>query len=177
MGHCLRATVCLQCSGAHDIHMCPLPKPTASNQHQTPVYRCCNCARTPNQPSNHRADDPVCPHRALYLETRSKPTRRGRPTTTPQPQRMETRSPQHQATAPQRQAMVETPVDSSSYASAVRGARQTREHVRQENTASTGLFSMEQITNIMIEAITDFENCQSKLDQLRVIASLLQKCI
>ena len=182
---CGRSPVCSLCAQAHPASVCPL----ASMDNSKTKFCCINCVSNKLN-AHHRASDPGCPSRELFMarrkaanEARSRgPTAKSysakkarsvlppsRAPVSPQPRPSDRRSGPTSATSRPTSA---TPLNSQSYADAIRGPK-----IRKSAPANSDLFTLEECSLILFEAIEDLQNCHSKLDQLKVITKLLQKCL
>ena len=65
---------------------------------------------------------------------------------------------------------------SSSYADAISG-RRSRDTPLRAQSNSQSLFTLDECANLLFSAIEELQLCQSKLDQLKVLTGLLQKCV
>lgn len=171
---CMRFAVCMLCAGNHITKECSVIKPDANE----PVYKCFNCVDN-KLPHNHKASDPNCPFRTKYIATRANVRDKNKQNTqTPPLNNIDEfpAIPNRYVRAPQ-----PPPLRSSSYATAI-AQSDTHASNKQSNaynqmpSASNvpNLWSIAEVTNLLLNSINDLKQCQSKLDQLKIIATLLQ---
>lgn len=178
---CGRAAVCSRCAEAHSTSDCPL----SPGKNGRMKFKCINCI-TNELDSKHCATSPDCPSRELYTsrrrqanEARNKKSASSNSShvVTPRHVPRSNGPPLKQATGTSR---ARTPhraaTMSKSYAEAISGAR-SRATPSQSKSHSQSIFSLDECADLLFSAIEDLQSCQSKLDQLKVIAGLLQKCL
>lgn len=196
MSNCFRAPVCLGCAGEHAVDECPF---NSQEKENNALALCCVNCKARGFHSNHRADDTGCFTRAQFMELRSNALPNKRNAKPPSQQaahwpllgsRKQTsaknnsfeanlanqRATQHNSPSngspfKQNQKPVFT---NASYANAVIGERHTRPS---NQNSSELLFSADEIINITLNAIDQIQACNSKLEQLRIVAQLLSQCI
>lgn len=184
---CHRYQVCLLCSGPHETKNCTI------DSAQNPVYKCFNCVSA-NLPHNHKATDSACPFRAKYelarSKTRDKNTRKPHAhqnqTTTvtnsqfvnaPPPQPLTTSFASHFASTSRSSAprtQTQQPIQQQYHRLTNQRVSNVPQQATYSNNNSNDLFSIDELTDILINSINDLEKCTSKLDQLRVIANILR---
>lgn len=194
MSNCFRAPVCLNCAGEHVVDECPFNSQAEENN--TLALCCVNC-KARGFHSNHRADDAGCRTRAQYMELRNTmPNKRNVKPPSQQAAHWPSLANKRQSSAKNTANVAKTanqgatphnfqpngpafqrnlnPVfTNTSYAEAVTGDR----HNRHSNQTSSELFTADEIINITLNAIDQIQACNSKLEQLRIVAQLLSKCI
>lgn len=190
ISQCKRFAVCSLCSGNHLTNTCTVISKTTEN----PVYKCYNCASAGLTAHNHKATDPDCPYRAKYesaiknARDKSKRTHQTNSIQANAPQ-SEPHNDNHYVCAPA------PPPMSASYAHTARFSHtNTRPHTntsssrtqpniapdtQQSPTASEGnVWTISEVADLLLNSITELKACKTKLDQLKVIANLLQNaCI
>lgn len=174
---CNRFSVCMLCSGNHTASDCNVITPTTLN----PLYKCYNCASA-NIKHDHRANDTNCPFRAKYELSRNNARNKYKhkvPAT-----HGTTRNFSNNAN---RFVLAPTPPPlHSSFASVSRAnnEQQTQSHTQSipinralytsNLNSSKELWTIAEVTNLLLDSINELKKCTSKLDQLKVIANLLQ---
>jgi hypothetical protein len=174
--NCNRATACMICASLEHLSKdCP----TRSIENPTVSFKCFNCIAKGFSNVNHRANDPSCESRMHYLEIRknalNKNNRR-------QPSRKdEFNLDKFQFPAmpsannnnfvfrknPLLERLAPSPVPS--YADQVRASPVP--------STNQGLFSTDELFDIFFNAYQDLQKCQSRAEQIKVIASLLKHAI
>lgn len=160
--HCHRIATCILCSDKHRADDCPLLK-NANNLH--PIFKCLNCVAN-KLPHNHRSDSSDCPSRKIYIEFRSASSSKNS-----KPKNVNKHSTNSSSASPTRSksSPQSIPVQASlSYANA------TKAGPKPSHSQSNDLFSFEEISNILLQSLDELQKCQTKFDQLRVIANILQ---
>lgn len=151
MKTCHREEVCTICAGSHLASACTNRKP-----------KCANCVFN-NLDPNHLATDANCPSRIAHQERRRAANKGPGKPTLPKAQQKPA------ITLPRRDRFPSmASINSSTYADAVKS---------RAAQPSDDLFTIEEITTIMFEAMNDLQRCRSKFDQMQVITRLLQKCL
>lgn len=187
--NCGRDPVCALCAEAHLTSDCRL----FNSQNPKAKYRCINCIINKVN-HNHRASAPDCPSREIFKTSRARTnTARNnqRPTTNATASRSgfhprsrsksrHTQSQQNLSTRavprssrPAAQPHVAS-INSVSYADATAGRRSG---VQSRQNSQQPLFSLEECTTLLFDAVNDLLNCRSKLEQLKVMTNLLNKCL
>lgn len=180
---CGRIPVCSLCAEAHLSPQCP-----SAGKGGIKVHRCINCINN-NLSSNHVASSPDCPSRELYIAKRRQASdarnkkssvasnvRQGHKSKSPSVDGYQTKQriknlPGHGTS----RLLIPQPVTmSNSYADAVKGLRSK---ASPSQSKPKSLFSIEECVDILFSAIDELQLCQSKFDQLRVLAGLLKQCI
>lgn len=179
---CNRYAVCMLCSGNHTTKECTAYTQTDANN----IYKCFNCASA-NIKHDHKANDSSCPFRAKYEETRdnARAKRTNKSTTKRQ-------SPPLGNTASNNNTKIFTsapapPLLTESYASAVRSNRNIHPQSQDQSSiphahthapdSNSNLWSFAEVTTLLLNSINELKQCKSKLDQLKVIAKLLQHAV
>lgn len=162
--NCNRRSVCAYCAkGIHESKDCPM-NPSTRNGNQNPIgttFKCYTCDAL-KLSANHSAFDVNCPARNTYLVTRNKISA---------PEMRADNVPRNQ-TAPPRASFPRsaTTVQARTYAEQL---KQPQQVVGNDEV----LFSMPELLNIFQNAVTQLRQCRSKLDQISVIATLLQHAV
>lgn len=175
--NCKRYAICMLCSGEHLTKTCTVIKADDEN----PAYKCFNCASN-NVPHNHKASDTNCPFRAKYEAARTGARNK---TTTPSKQNTVNASTQQthrfvRAPPPAplgvsfaaATAQTNTQSHTAGFSSSTSSSSTNNTHTT--SNASGDLWSMTEISNILMNSINELKQCRSKLDQLAVISKLLQ---
>lgn len=168
--NCNRTAHCTLCAGEHESKDCTLK----TNENTTSiVYKCFNCSIN-NKPSNHKANDEQCPFRLHYLEIKNRANNRHRQI---QPNTLyhKTRTPQTQTTQTTQTAQRIPNITNKlplSYADQLKNLPQANDENNDEE-----LFSISELLNIFKNAVSKIKQCRTKLDQISVIASLLEYAI
>lgn len=176
---CVRYTVCMLCAGEHLTKECTVIKPDTQNA----VFKCFNCLSN-NLPHSHKANDIQCPFRAKYSATRENMKSKNRKSTSPtnmnnNNNNIYTNNEHRYERAPQPEPM------KLSYAAAAaltntqsKPTHTTKSSSSNQNTFSNvddnnNLWSFAEVSQIMLQCISELKQCQSKFDQLTVIANML----
>lgn len=180
--NCHRVAVCFLCGKEHIMKECPLYQSdtqTAAAVGSQPqvVFKCFNCAKN-NLPHNHKANDIMCPSRQQYIEIRNRINDRNS-------RRSHTNTAQisSQPGSHNQIKFIDAPTPpplAVPYAKIIKSHSQpshTTTNSISQITSSSGLWSLEEVTNILFESINELSKCTTKLDQMKVITSLLSKCI
>lgn len=163
--NCHRKSVCTLCaSNSHNQQNCPLK---SLDKATTPVYKCSYCVKHNQQPVNHRASDPVCPGRQAYLNTRM---------STLNQQRIKGYRPKAYENTKSNPAFVPAPMPAPlarTFSSVAADGIMND----QTDSQSEDLFTTSELLDIFKSAISRIKNCKSKLDQIQVIADLINYVI
>lgn len=150
--HCNRLPACMICANQHHTKVCPL-----QNQEKMPaVFSCFNCKKNGKERTDHSANDINCPFRSLYLETRSKATRKN------------SRNHNNRQSSPQyfNNDVHTTNLNNNSnhntlsYANCVRG--------------NNDLFNIDELFNIFTTALSDLQKCTTKIQQIQIVMSMVK---
>lgn len=169
--NCHRKSMCTLCaSNEHNQLTCPL-KQLAKDA--SPVFKCSYCTQNNIQPSNHRASDDNCPGRKIYMNLRN--------STATQNQKNKTKQQETQKNQSTRNRYVTAPAPpplTQSYRNVLSNSNsndhQSQQNSTMDNNANEDLFSTADLFKIFTNAIQDIRNCRTKLDQIQVIANLIQ---
>lgn len=160
---CHRRQICFLCSGDHDMTVCRMKasQPNSPANTQT-LYRCFNCANN-GLPHNHKASDKSCPFRVRYLEVKEK---------------MRSLKTNERKNVIYREAPIPPPLTKSYAATAASGTHPNSMHNTPAvnlaaQTSVNDLWSFEEVTEILFNSISELQKCSTKLDQLKVISTLL----
>lgn len=187
ISQCMRFAVCSLCSGNHLTNTCTKITKTTTN----PVYKCYNCASAKLPTHNHKATDPNCPYRAKYEAAITNARDRNKNSHTTN--NIQTHTSQTNTNNDHRYVRApQPPPMTTSYANTARSSHtNTRSQVpprthpnnradtQQTSTDNNGnLWSLAEVTDLLLNSINELKACKTKLDQLKVIANLLQNaCI
>lgn len=164
--NCNRNKVCCYCASSDheskNCGMCPANANTSSNVTGA-IFKCFSCS-SQKLPSNHTATDPNCPARIQYLNIRKNMNIRNTNKST----LVSATKVIDSQTAPPINRMA--PVASTSYASAIKQPRPT-------NDDNSDLFSISELFNIFNGAVAQLSQCKSKIEQMKVIVSLLEYAV
>lgn len=159
--NCHRKPICTLCaSNEHNQMSCPLkalPKDSA------PVFKCSYCTQNNIQPSNHRASDVNCPGRKFYLELRKPPSN--------QQQKQNQQQRKHNNINQYIPAPTPPPL-TQSYRNVLSSSSE-QQNQQFESNVNEDLFTTAELFKIFTNAIQDIKSCRTKLDQIQVIASLI----
>lgn len=179
--NCNRVAHCLLCAGNHQASNCGL---RANENRESIVYKCYNCSKS-NKPSNHKASDITCPFRQQYLEIRHKANNRNKQniqTKTQQPrqdrQPLQARQVRQPTATPITHSMRTTTINTRpnrinrrpTYADQVKYGPESDDNDEE-------LYSMSELFSIFKNAVSKIKQCKNKLDQISVIASLLEYAV
>lgn len=158
--NCHRQQICFLCSSiTHDTSYCPMNNSTGGK-----IFKCFNCVAKGLPDFAHRADDPQCPSRTMYIEARLNATQRSSTKQSRFTESMFTNSqPKQQPTNLQTVNSLQAPpiIGNRTYAD------QLKPH----------LFSMDELFTIFQNATVELKKCTTKLDQLSIIVSLLKYAV
>lgn len=167
--NCMRTPHCLLCAGNHEMTKCSL-NANNSSDNNTIVYKCFNCSKH-NKQNNHRANDLNCPFREEYINMKNKLVSNHK-----QPAQSEThrnKQAPHQTTDKSQQrpiSHINKVTHGTSYADQLRNSAN---HTDNEEE----LFTMSELLSIFKNAVSRIKQCKTKLDQISVIASLLEYAV
>lgn len=185
---CNRFTVCAHCAGSHLTNTCTV------NNEQTnkPVYKCFNCASN-DLPHNHTANDESCPFRAKYIATMTSvrdKSKRGtkknvhinnntqatrRLVDAPAPPPLTSSFAHTTASRSNIQSNTQTFIPKASTSTTFNSFTPNHNTNAQTNkTNEPSLWSFSEVTQLLLSSINELKQCKSKMDQLAVIANLLQ---
>lgn len=159
--NCYRQKICFLCSSlSHDTDFCLM-----NNSSGGKIYKCFNCVSKGIAEFQHRADDPNCPCRANYIESRRNVTQNNndsrRRNIGPPP--IITNAQQH-FNIPNIIGSKANPIfNNGTYASQLK--------------SKDDLFSMDELFAIFRNATVELKKCSTKLDQLNIIVSLLKYAV
>lgn len=175
---CNRFAVCMLCSGNHTTTECNVITPSTTN----PTFKCFNC-ECANIKHDHKANDPNCPFRAKYELSRD--NARNKHKQKPSSNRRNTFNANDKVSSVHRFVLAPAPLPQyASYASVTQAQnniqpnidnRSKQQHTHTSNSNSNNdLWSISEVTSLLLSSINELNKCTSKLDQLKVIANLLQ---
>lgn len=179
---CNRFAVCFLCSENHLTKDCTQITPNMEN----PVYKCYNCSSTPGLPHSHKANDVNCPFRAKYMaaKTKAKENNKRKSPNSGTSNRNENNSGQrHQyVLAPQPPPLQRSFADTMKHSNAQRNtqfrtapsSQSSNQHTFAPSHTDNGLWSFAEVAQILRQSINELKQCQTKFDQLTVIANLLE---
>lgn len=168
---CHRNTTCLQCGQNHETKECTLGTGASSSRAEI-VFKCVNCMAR-NLSSNHRADDLNCPLRQNYLEVK-------RSMNSGKNKKNFTSENTSRRLVPDNQQTKWQPDNRSTFADVLKANMATDQRQRSDDSSAnetnvkTNLWSAAEISNILLNSIEELSKCKSKLDQLKIISSLLR---
>lgn len=143
------------CANNHLTTACTVITKESSN----PTYKCFNCASA-NLKHDHKASDVSCPFRAKYIATMEKVRGNKKQQSTQITDNKNTHNTHAQDTgmyvrAPQRRSYAET--------------HNTTTKPQSNHSASNDLWTITEVTQLLLSCINDLKQCKSKLDQVVVI--------
>lgn len=164
--NCNRNKVCCYCASSDheskNCGMCPANANTTANVTGA-IYKCYSCSLQ-KLPSNHPATDPNCPARIQYLNIRKNMNARNTNKFTSANATKLFKS--------QTGVQIEhiAPVASTSYASVIK-------QPPPNNDNNSELFSIPELFNIFNGAVAQLSQCKTKIEQMKVIVSLLEYAV
>lgn len=170
--NCHRKSACSLCASCeHNQFDCPLKQ---LPKDASPVFKCSYCTSNKLQPTNHRASDPSCPARNVYIGARNSiASKHGN-------NRNETTK-----TASRRHIVVQSvpapippPLKHSFRDVVASSENENKQSTTTENLGTNeDMFSTAELFQIFTSAIEQIRNCRSKLDQIQVISNLLSHVV
>lgn len=168
--HCGRGPSCLQCGCEHETKDCP--HASVTNENEPFIYKCVNCANR-KLPSNHKATDSSCPARLDYIAIRRKGSISKNLNSRNSISANYTNERFNNPNVNQRQTFADVLKTKPSTSIRQKNVPNVNNHFTNNN-----LWNFTEITEILFECIDELSQCKNKLDQLRIIARLLQNaCI
>lgn len=190
---CNRYAACMLCAGQHLTSACTVHKKGETNNNA--IFTCFNC-KSANQPHNHKANDINCPFREKYelarnnARTKTTSNHRTQANTTryvqaPPPPPLHTsfadnaRTTQSSSSRTQHNT-TRTSNHTHSQARTNTNARfsNTSTHSNTNGNVNTNVnnnkWSFDECCSILFDSIERLQNCETKLDQLKVITDLLK---
>lgn len=192
--NCLRYTVCMLCAGEHLTKECTTHNiATNTNTNNPQNFNCFNC-KSANLVHNHKANDVNCPFRQKYETARESARNKTKPnqrTAERTPSSSQAPPPPSRQTSYADSMRVRTTSTSRSQQNApttsnnTQSQAHTNTNTRFNNTSShpsdnsntnpsSNLWSFDECANILFDSIEQLQKCNSKLEQLKVIANLLK---
>lgn len=170
---CHRVPTCFLCGEKHETKNCNFKSDDTDQR----VFKCFNCKQR-NLPHNHKASDPLCPVRIKYIEIKSNASKKGvNNNYKVQYEHSVNAFPPLPAHAPP--PLTRTFADTAkqqqyrpTYAQNTRSKFINQNNNINSNNESD-LFTFAEISEIMLNCVNDLARCKNKIDQLRVIANLL----
>ena len=172
---CVRYAVCMLCSGDHLTKECKVIKADAKE----PIFKCFNCLSNKLE-HNHKANDINCPFRAKYIATRA--NARNKNNRNPRKQSLTNNNSKEsqvhryvRAPTPHRMpysfaaVAAQTPASTSNTLNNSNKPTPTSSNLNDSN-----IWTIAEVSQILINSINELKQCKSKLDQLTIIAQLLQ---
>lgn len=182
---CARYVVCMLCAGEHLTKDCT----THNNNNTNTIFACFNC-KSANLPHNHKANDVNCPFRLKYETARNNARNKTRTPINQRSQANTTRLAPAPTPPPLRTSFADslrTQTASSSHTATTHTQSQAHSNTRFNNTSSrsttndnvnnnpsSNLWSFDECAEILFSSIEQLQQCQNKLEQLKVIANLLK---
>lgn len=160
---CHRSPNCFLCGDKHETKNCAFKSDDTDQR----IFKCYNC-KSQNLPHNHRANDPQCPTRSKYIEIKANVNKKGiRNNTGTQYSISASAFPPLPARAP--------PPLAHSFADAAKQQQRRSSYTQRDRNErnENELFTFAEVSEIMLNCVNDLAKCNSKLDQLRVIANML----
>lgn len=180
---CFRTPRCNLCGEGHESKSCSFNSQEDSQR----IYKCHNC-KASNLPHNHKADDLNCPMRIKYIEIKNTANKRKSQSAVKQFQSTAAAFPQLTPAPPPPPLTRSFANVASQHAntqfSATNGnpfANNPNQQTCNRHTATdatpyannNNLFSFAEVSEIMINCVNELQHCTCKLDQIKVIANLL----
>lgn len=166
---CNRYNVCILCGMNHLTNDCQLQR--ADPKTSIVPYKCFNCANA-GLPHNHKANDADCPFRQKYIQARNNARVKTHTNTVRSPNGAQNNNQHRFILAPK------PPPLTQSFANVTQENHNTHPSSNsnwstQADTHCDNLWSFEEISNLLLSSIDQLNKCNTKLDQLKVIANLL----
>lgn len=166
LGHgaqnCHRKEACLVCASTdHVADNCPSKNETSGAF----VYKCFNCVSKKYKDINHKANDPNCPCRAEYLEIRNKINHRNTV--------RNGRKNQNNNTFNLEQANFPNLSRNTEFAASNLSIGPTYAERLKTPSSNAGLYSMEDLAEILYQTVDDLMACTNKAQQVKVLFKLL----
>lgn len=176
---CKRFAVCMLCSENHVTTSCT----NITRDTLNPNFKCFNCLSA-NLNHDHKANDPNCPFRAKYIssieKSRVKNQHKHSSNKTAQiPQSSNASSNEFPflrapAPPPLTRPFAEAALHGTTATQPIRHNTDTYARNTNQGDAKEELWSISEVTQLLLKSINELKLCKSKLDQLSVIANLLQ---
>lgn len=175
--HCHRAQKCLLCGASHKPDECPnRDKKSNDNTANPSTFKCYNCANN-NLPHKHKASDSKCPFRERYVQIRANITTKqnrkkpiiynnNRPAPVPPPQYQS-----YAATLQRTGSNVHTQQATSE------SLFETSNNNNNTTFTDGELWSLTEVTQLLMQSINQLSKCRTKLDQLNIITNLIQHAL
>lgn len=165
LGHgaqnCHRKEACLICASTqHVVDNCPFKEET----NEAFVYKCFNCASKKLANTQHRANDPNCPSRIEYLEIRNKINHRNS---------IRNSNLHHNNTFKLNQDNFPNLNRNAGFKASTQSIGPTYAEKLKSSPANDGLYSMEDLSEILYETVDELMACTNKGQQLKVLFKLL----
>lgn len=160
---CNRKPICILCGDAHESKDCKFGNDDENDQR---IFKCHNC-KVRNLQHNHKANDPLCPSRCMYIEIRASANGKKQIPTQP---RQQLYAHAAQNFPPLKPAQIPPPL-MQSFANATKNTNQRAPKVNVQQDSE--LFTYAEVSSILFNCINELEKCSNKFDKLRVIANML----
>lgn len=162
---CNRKPKCCLCGEPHETKNCPFNDQSDDQR----IYKCHNC-KAENLQHNHKANDPLCPTRIKYINIRAKVNNKNTVQSTNATQQFNAHDSNAFPALPTRYP----PPLTQTFADAAKHSTKPRaQHTRNPTNTANELFTFAEISNIMLNCVNELASCNSKMDQIKVIANLL----
>lgn len=164
---CRRLSRCSLCTQNHSTLTCPLKDKVND---QDVAFECINC-KEKKLPYNHQASDVKCPSRLDYINSRQKSISKNRSS--------HNRVNFNISNFPNLSKNNSMPSTSNShvnsnFSKSFANVVNSNGNINNNCNTAEDLFSFNELFNIFMTSLTKLKQCKSKMDQLEVIASLLQ---
>lgn len=168
---CFRSPKCNLCGESHETSNCSFNNQDDSQR----IYKCHNC-KASNLPHNHKANDAECPMRVKYMEIKAATNKRKSesvksahmtPAPTPPPLVHSFANVAGQQTDGQRRSHNVDLTQQNTF------ANRRNETLTATQANNSELFTFAEISNILFNCVNELQQCKNKLDQIKVIANLL----
>lgn len=168
--NCHRRSSCTQCASSdHNQLACPL-KQLAKDA--SPVFKCSYCTKNNIQPTNHRASDVNCPECKTYIDSRK--------SVSVQHQNSKAKQREPVKSQDKRTNYIPAPITTTTCTKFQKCSLYTnndqqyhQNNPNKNNNTDEDLFSTTELFKIFTNAIQDIKNCRTKLDQIQVMANLI----
>lgn len=162
---CHRIPNCFLCGEKHETAKCTFN----GEGNDQRVFKCHNC-KIRNLPHNHRANDPLCPSRIKYIEIESNANQKNAHGAVSHYTHSNSSFPPLPAHAPP--PLTHTFAEAAKQQQRRPSRAHTSNHTRSEPIDGE-LFTFAEISDILLNCVNDLARCTTKIDQLRVIALML----
>lgn len=180
--NCYRKNVCLLCASRdHNVASCPLKQTPEESKANPMVFKCFYCSGK-NLPANHRASDPACPGRKLYVDIRHNIMQKKRICLVNAKREQANCQTQYKfKAAPKPPPLSHTYRDAmfSQQNQAAPNVNVTNidSSTNESHNINNGLFTTAELFKIFNSTLAEFRKCKTKDQQIEVLANLLSHVV